>query len=108
MLANQLASYLEFLSSVKSRYPFKDRNDYRITSHAEKAPAFLLKCLEIPKEQINTQGLKGKFIYTGDTACTLLYTLIFMGVVFGEVKYFFEAGRLQMYFFSQEGEVSKF
>jgi len=31
-----------------------------------------------------------------------------MGVVFGEFEYLFEAGRLQVYFFSQEGEVAWF
>lgn len=55
MLLKGLGISLEPLSNIKSKYPFRDRNDYRITSHVGKASAFLLKCLEIPKEQISTQ-----------------------------------------------------
>lgn len=76
MLASQLANYLEFLSNNKSEYSFEDRNFYRITSHREKAPAFVLKCLEITKEQINTQCLKGRFTYTYGTPGGLLCMLI--------------------------------
>lgn len=38
-------------------------------------------------------------MYVCERSCALLYTLIFMGVVFGEVKYLFEAGRQEMYYF---------
>lgn len=36
MLLKGLGISLELLSNIKSKYSFRDRDDYRITSHVEK------------------------------------------------------------------------
>lgn len=52
----------------------------------EKAPAFLLKCLERAKADKHSASKKSIYEYTCGIACAPLPMLASMGAVFGEVK----------------------